>query len=347
MGVRERFRRLLVSTCPATQAAILSSSQVPVKLKSCASRGWTHCLTQFRAHPILSPVLGLDGYYEPASTDEALDILRRGNGNYKPFAGGTDVIINLRRRTANYHALVNIKRLPGIASWSNNPGEGLHIGAATPFRDLESSPSVTQRYCALAESIRVIGSVQLRNLATIGGNLCNASPAADSATALIVSKATATFTGNGEGPQSCLVEQFFAGPGRSILSSDRLLLSLDIPEPEPNSGDCFQRFTPRGALDIGIASAASRITLDRSSGRVQEAVIALGAVAPTPVRAAKAEEALVGHEPTPDRVALAANIAKEECNPISDIRGSASYRQALVEVLVRRTLEQAVERAQT
>ena len=288
-------------------------------------------MTPFRAHPILSPVLGLEGYYEPASIDEALDILRRGNG--KPFAGGTDVFINLRRRTVTYKGLVNLKRLPGIADWSTKPGEGLHIGAATPFRDLESSPSVTQRYSALAESIRVIGSVQLRNMATIGGNLCNASPAADSAPALIVSKATVTFTGNGEGTRSCLVEQFFSGPGRSILDPDELLLSLEIPEPESDSGDCFQRFTPRGALD-------------RSSGRVQEA-IALGAVAPTPVRAGKAEDALVGHEPTPDLMAQAAKIAREECNPISDIRGSASYRQALIEVLVRRTLEQAVERART
>ena len=290
-------------------------------------------------------MLGLEGYYEPASIDEALDILRRGNG--KPFAGGTDVIINLRRRTVTYKGLVNIKRLPGIADWSTKPGEGLHIGAATPFRDLESSPSVTQRYSALAESIRVIGSVQLRNMATIGGNLCNASPAADSAPALIVSKATVTFTGNGEGTRSCLVEQFFSGPGRSILDPDELLLSLEIPEPESDSGDCFQRFTPRGALDIAVVSAASRVTLDRSSGRVQEAVIALGAVAPTPVRAGKAEDALAGHEPTPDLMAQAAKIAREECNPISDIRGSASYRQALIEVLVRRTLEQAVERAQT
>ncbi len=141
------------------------------------------------------------------------------------------------------------------------------------------------------------------------------------------------------------MEQFFSGPGRSILGSDGLLLSLDIPEPESNSGDCFQRFTPRGALDIAIASAASRITLDQSSGRVQDAVIALGAVAPTPVRATQAEEALVGHEPTPELMSRAAKIAKEECNPISDIRGSAPYRQALVEVLVRRTLDQAVERA--
>ena len=148
------------------------------------------------------------------------------------------------------------------------------------------------------------------------------------------------------GPRLFRWRRFFTGPGRSILESDSLLLWLDVPEPEPSTGDCYQRFTPRGALDIAIASAASRVTLDPSSGRVHAATIALGAVAPTPVRAGRAEEALRGHEPTPDLMAQAARIAKEECNAISDIRGSASYRQALVEVLVRRTLEQAVERAQ-
>ena len=292
-------------------------------------------------------MLALQGYFEPASIDEAMDILRRGNGDYKPFAGGTDVIINLRRRTAAYRGLVNIKRVPDITSWSTGPGGGLHIGAATTFRDLESSPTVAQRYSALAESIRVIGSLQLRNLATIGGNLCNASPAADSAPALMVSGTTVTFVNNGGGTQTRPVEQFFTGPGRSILGSNGLLLWVDIPEPESNSGDCYQRFTPRGALDIAIASAVSSVTLDRSSGRVQDTAIALGAVAPTPVRAAKAEETLRGHEPTPELIAEAAKIAKEDCSPISDIRGSASYRQALVEVLVRRTLEQAVERARS
>ena len=182
---RNTGRNIIVAT-GACQAGIM------------CKQGLARSLTQFRAHPILSPVLGVEGYFEPASTDEALDILRRGNGNHTPFAGGTDVIINLRRRTATYQALVNIKRLPGITSWSTKHGEGLHVGAATPFRDLECSPSVTERYSALAESIRVIGSVQLRNLATIGGNLCNASPAADSAPALIVSRATATFVNNGE-----------------------------------------------------------------------------------------------------------------------------------------------------
>ena len=302
-------------------------------------------LTALWSTPILSPVLALQGYFEPTSIDEATDILRRGSGHFKPFAGGTDVIINLRRHTASYSGLVNIKRLPGITDWLANPGEGLRIGAATPFRELERSFSVTQRFKALGESIRVIGSLQLRNQATIGGNLCNASPAADSAPPLMVSGATVTYVNDGAEKQNLPMEQFFTGPGRSVLGHDGLLLWVDLPEPPEHSGDCFQRFSPRGALDIGIVSVASRITLDASTGRIHDVAIALGAVAPTPVRAPQAEDSLRGQEPTPDAVALAGKIAKEECSPIDDIRGSASYRQVLVEVLVRRTLEQAIQRA--
>ena len=285
------------------------------------------------------------GYFEPASIEEAVDILRRGNGSYRALAGGTDVLIHLRRRVKRYEALVNIKRLPGIAAWTAEPGRGLRIGAATTFRELEVSPTVIERFPALVEAIKVLGSLQLRNTATIGGNLCNASPSADSAPALMVAGATATFVDNGDGTRTIPLEQFFVGPGISVLGSEGLLLRVDVPEPEGLTGSCFERFTPRSAMDIAIASSASRVTLDRSSGRVQDAAIALGAVAPTPVRAPRAEEALIGHEPTPELLAEASTLAMDECRPIDDIRGSAAYRRAMVGVLVRRTLEIAVERA--
>ena len=285
-------------------------------------------------------------YYEPATVEEAVDILRQGKGRYKALAGGTDVIINLRRRTATYDALVNIKRIPGIATWTSEPGIGLRIGAATPFRMLERSATVATRFPALSESIKVIGSLQLRHMATIGGNLCNASPAADSAPALMVSGAMATFASNGS-TQTVPVEQFFSGPGRCILDTADLLLSVEVPEPEGMVGSSFQRLTPRSAMDIGIASAASQVTLEPSTGRVQEVAIVLGAVAPTPLRASRAEEVVRGHEPTPEVLARAGATAREECSPIDDIRGSASYRRAMVEVLVRRTLEVAVARAKS
>ncbi|MFQ5802606.1 MAG: FAD binding domain-containing protein [Candidatus Methylomirabilales bacterium] len=284
-------------------------------------------------------------YFEPSSVEEAREILGRGGGQYKPLAGGTDVIIQLRRRARNYRGLVNIKRLPAMGAWSAEPGNGLRMGAATLMREVETSPTVAERFPSLVDSVKVIGSIQLRNIATIGGNLCNASPSADTAPSLIVLGATTTFVNNGSVPQTAPVEEFFAGPGCSVLGPEGLLLRVDVPEPPGMSGDCFERFSPRGAMDIAVASAASRVTLDPASGKVKDVAIALGAVAPTPVRAPKAEDVLRGHEPTPELLAKAGTIAREECNPIDDIRGSAAYRRAMIAVLVRRTLERSIERA--
>ena len=284
-------------------------------------------------------------YFEPSSVEEARETLRGGHGRYKVLAGGTDVILQIRRRVRDYTGLVNIKRLPGIGAWSAEPGKGLHMGAATLLRDLEIPSAVAERFPSLVDSLKIIGSTQLRNIATIGGNLCNASPAADTAPSLIVLGAIATFINNGSATQTLPVEKFFSGPGQSVLSLDGLLLSVDVPEPQGMTGDAFERFTPRGAMDIAIASAASRVTLEPSSGRVKDVAIALGAVAPTPLRARKAEDLLRGHEPSAELLEKAGLIAKEECHPIDDIRGTALYRRAMIAVLVRRTLEQSIERA--
>ena len=284
-------------------------------------------------------------YYEPTSTNEAVEILRGPHGTFKALAGGTDVLINLRRRAVAYDGLINVKRIPGMTEWGAAPGEGLRIGASVPFGELEASPEVASRYPALVEAIKVIGSLQLRNLATIGGNLCNASPAADSAPALLATHATATYVNGAGGPSTIPVEQFFVGPGRSIVGATGLLLGVDVPEPASMTGSCFQRFTPRDAMDIAIASACSQVTLEPGTGRMDDVAIALGAVAPTPMRAGRAEEALLGREPTPELLAQASTLAAGECSPIDDIRGSASYRRSLVEVLVRRTLETAIARA--
>ena len=284
-------------------------------------------------------------YYEPASVDEAIATLRGPHGTFKVLAGGTDVLINLRRRAVAYDGLVNIKRIPEMTQWQAFHGGGLRIGAAVPFGELEASFEVVNRYPALVEAMRVIGSLQLRNMATIGGNLCNASPAADSAPALLAARATATYVDGSDGPTTIPVEQVFLGPGRSVVGTTGLLLGVDMPEPAPMSGACFQRFTPRDAMDIGIAAACSQVTLEPGSGRIGDVAIALGAVAPTPMRATKAEESLGGREATPELLAQAGVLAASECSPIDDIRGSASYRRSLVEILVRRTLERAVARA--
>lgn len=269
----------------------------------------------------------------------------RGNGGYRVLAGGTDVLLQIRRRVKSYRGLVNIKRIPGMSAWSVDAGQGLRLGAAAPMRELEKASQVIRRFPALFDALKVIGSIQLRNIATIGGNLCNASPSADTAPPLIVSRAIATFVDNGSDPTTIPVERFFSGPGRSILGAAGLLLGIEVPVPQAMTGDSFDRLTPRGAMDIAIVSAASRVTLDRSTGSIVDAVIALGAVAPTPVRATEAEKLLRGHNPTPELLREAGHIATGECCPIDDIRGTAAYRRAMVAVFVRRTLERAIDRA--
>ena len=284
-------------------------------------------------------------YFEPASLDEAADLLREGKGTRKPLAGGTDIVIQLRRRVARCQGLVNLKRIPGLADWSCERGGGLRIGACTPMRDLETAAAVAGGYPSLREAIRVVGSLQLRNIASVGGNLCNASPSADTAPPLMALGAMASFRVDDGAEQRAPVEDFFAGPGSSVLGSAGLLLSVDVPEPPPRSGDAFERFTPRSAMDIAIASAAAAVTLDAEGQRVEAVRIALGAVAPTPVRAARAEERVRGKEPTPELLQQAGAAAMEECNPIDDIRGTAAYRKELVRILVQRVLRRAVARA--
>ncbi len=285
-------------------------------------------------------------YFEPTSLDEASELLREGGGTRRPLAGGTDIVIQLRRRAARCQGLVNLKRIPGLADWSCERGGGLRIGACTPMRDLETAAAVARGYPSLCEAIRVVGSLQLRNIASVGGNLCNASPSADTAPPLMALGARVSLR-NDHGQESVPVEDFFAGPGASVLGSAGLLLSVDVPEPAPHSGDAFERFTPRSAMDIAIASAAAWVTLDPERQRIAAVRIALGAVAPTPIRAPSAEDAVRDREPTTESLQRAGDAAMEASRPIDDIRGTAAYRKEMVRVLVQRVLRRAVERARS
>jgi len=284
-------------------------------------------------------------YFEPTSLAEARQILQDGGGELKPLSGGTDVVIQLRRRVVGCRGLVNLKRIPGLRDWECEAGTGLRVGACTPMRDLELSGTIRERFPSIWEALRVIGSLQLRNLASVGGNLCNASPSADTAPPLIALGATATVANNGSAHETMPVENFFSGPGASILGPSGVLLSVGVPEPAALTGDAFERFTPRSAMDIAIASAAAQVVLEAGSGKIRDVRIALGAVAPTPRRAPGVENWLRGQEPTAEIFTQAGRQAMGECNPIDDIRGSAAYRRELVRVLVKRVLEKSVARA--
>ena len=283
-------------------------------------------------------------YVRATAIPDALGAIARQAGS-RFLAGGTTMVDLMKCGVEVPSALIDITRVRGLVTIEAGPAS-VRIGALSKMSDVADHPTIRKDFPVLAESLWRGASAQLRNMATIGGNLCNASPSADSAPALMVAGATVTFLDDGGGEQTVPVAQFFAGPGRSILGPSGLLLRIDVPGPAGMTGSSFERLTPRSAMDIAIVSAASQITLEPSSGRVHDVAIALGAVAPTPVRAPRAEETLRSHEPSPELLAKAAAAAMDECSPIGDIRGGASYRKAMVEVLVRRTLERALERAQ-
>ena len=221
-------------------------------------------------------------------------------------------------------------------------GQGLRIGATVTARTLERDPVVCRQYPALAESAAVVGSVQVRNLATVGGNLCNAAPSADMAPPLLALDAEAVIAGPA-GERRVPLASFFTGVRRTVLDADELLVELVVPAPASRRGSAYLRHTPRRELDIAVVGVASHITL--ADGVCATARIALAAVAPVPLRATQAEARLEGERITPALIDEASQLAVEAARPISDQRGSAEFRRHLVRVLTRRTLTAALERA--
>ncbi len=277
----------------------------------------------------------------PRSVDDCLKTLAKRGADAKVVAGGTDLLPQLKNGLLRPAFVVDVARVAPLRRLRVD-GRGLRVGAAVTAREIELDPQVRARYAALAESGALVGSVQIRNLATVGGNLCNAAPSADMAPPLLALEAEAVIAG-GKGKRQVPLATFFQGVRRTVLAPDELLLELVVPAPGPRSGGNYLRHTPRRELDIAVVGVASQLTL--SNGVCAKARIALAAVAPTPVRATAAEQALEGQPVTPALIAEAAELAVEAAQPISDQRGSAEFRRHLVRVLTRRTLTTALARA--
>lgn len=284
-------------------------------------------------------------YYAPESLDEALALLRQGGESARPLAGGTDLVPQMKESATRFpypQRLVSLGRVAELKGIEFTEQAGLRIGAGATMMDVAESPSVRERYPALAEGAGVVGSIQTMNMATIGGNLCNAAPSADAAPALLAYEAQAVIVGPG-GRRAVPLAEFFLGPGRTALAADELLAELRLPVPPAQTGAAYRRHTPRKQMDIAVVGVAAVLTLE--GGRIQRARVALGAVAPTPVRAGRAESALEGQPPSAELFARAAEAAAAECSPISDMRGSAEFRRRLVRVMTERMLALAAERA--
>jgi len=278
----------------------------------------------------------------PRSVDDCLKILSEPAGETKLVAGGTDLLPQMNNGVLKPARVVDLSGIPALRVVHHGNGSGLRLGASVTARAIELDPRIRAAYPALAESGALVGSVQVRNLATIGGNVCNAAPSADMAPPLLALDAEAVIVGP-KGERRVPLAAFFVGVRKTVLAAEELLLELLVPSPGPRSGGHYLRHTPRRELDIAVVGVASQLTL--RDGVCGKARIALASVAPTPVRAVAAEAALVGQAVTPALIERAAELAIDAARPISDQRGSADFRRHLVRVLTRRTLTVALERA--
>ena len=278
----------------------------------------------------------------PGSVDDCLRALKGRGSDVQLLAGGTDLLPQLKNGLIKPGTVVDLSGVADLRVLEGDAQRGFRVGAAVTARTLERDPRIRATYPALAESAALVGSIQIRNLATVGGNLCNAAPSADMAPPLVALEAEAVIA-SANGRRRVPVGAFFSGVRKTVLAPDELLVEFVIPGPGPRSGGAYLRHTPRRELDIAVVGVASQVSL--SDGVCAKVRIALAAVAPTPVRATAAEQALAGHPLTPQTVARAADLAVEAARPISDQRGSAEFRRHLVRVLTRRTLMQALARA--
>jgi len=283
-------------------------------------------------------------YVAPATVDEAVAVLKQHGQSARVLAGGTDLIVQEREGRRNVGVMVDVKGIPELTGVSIGSDGSLKVGAAASCASIYRNAEVAKRFPALIDSASLIGGVQIQSRASLGGNLCNSSPAADSIPTLIALGAVCEIAGPG-GRRSMPVEEFCTGPGRNVLGDGEMLVSLTFPAPAARSGAAFERFIPRNEMDIAVANAAANITLSADGTKFEAARIALGAVAPTPLFVKAAGDALVGQPVNADTIEKAAEAARAAATPITDMRGSVEQRKHLAAVLTRRVINKAIERA--
>ena len=281
-------------------------------------------------------------YARPYSIGEAVQLLSGAGDKARVLAGGTDLLVQLRADRKQAELVVDVKRIPEMNEIRYQAEKGLELGSAVPCYQIYRNPLLKEKYPALVDVASIIGGTQIQGRASIGGNLCNAAPSADSIPLLIALGVRCRIAGV-DGEREVPVEQFCTGPGRSILKPGELLVSLQFPPPAPGKGACYIRFIPRNEMDIAVAGAGVGVELD--NGLIRSARIALASVAPIPLYVPEAGAALAGSPASDDAIQRAADIAKEAAKPITDMRGTVDYRRHLCGVLVRRALHAAIRRA--
>ncbi len=281
-------------------------------------------------------------YEAPSTLEQAVRLLKAHGENARPLAGGTDILIQMRAAVRRPEYLIDVKKIKELLQLSFDPKKGLRLGAAVPCIEICENDLMRRHYPGLTEAAHLIGSLQIQNRASVGGNLCNGSPAADTTPALIALSARARIAGP-RGEREVPVDKFVLSPGRTVLEPGELLVELLIPAPAPHSSDAYLRLIPRNEMDIAVVGVGAAVTLD--GDRIKAARIALAAVGPTPILASKAAESLVGKKLDEAALEAAGRLASEASSPIDDMRGTAEYRRHVTAVLTRRALKIAAARA--
>lgn len=283
-----------------------------------------------------------DGYAAPETVEAAVLLLTAAQGDARIMAGGTDILVQLHVDMIDPDLIIDIKNIPELRTIATEAG-GFRVGAAVPGMELVDHQAFNAAWPGVMDGVALIGSIQVKGRASIGGNLCNASPAADSVPPLIAAGAMASIAGPG-GMRTAPIEDIITGPGQTSLAAGEIITSFLFPPRPAHSGDCYLRLTPRTEMDIAVVGAAVNLTLD-DAGTCIAARVVLGAVAPTPVVVADAAAALVGTKIDDAALSKMAAAASAACDPISDKRGTKQYRIKTAAVIARRAAEKALERA--
>lgn len=283
-------------------------------------------------------------YAAPKTLAEATALLAASRGTARILAGGTDLIVQLREHLREADLVIDIKHISEMTQCLVSDEHGLRLGAAVPCYQIYENEKLARNYPALADAARIIGGWQIQSRASVGGNLCNSSPAGDSIAPLIALGVSCVIASS-SATREVAAEQFCTAPGKNVLLKGELLSALVFPAPKRNSSSAYQRFIPRNEMDIAVVGVGSWVQLDESLSTIVNARIALSAVAPTPKLATEASAWLAGKPATEETFAEAGKLARKAASPISDMRGTAEFRTHLVGVLTQRTLATATQRA--
>jgi len=275
--------------------------------------------------------------YQPATLQEASRLVKDNGPGGRFLAGGTDLVIAMKEKGLAPKYVVDLKRIPGLTGIRENGDGSVSLGALTTLYTIETSALIKKKYAFLAQSAAEVGSIQIRNRATIGGNMANATPSADTAPALIALNATARIASAG-GERTVKLEDFFTGPGQNVMNADEILTEITIPKTASNLVGEYIKFSPREMMDLAYVGVAVAYHLGANDKKCAGVRIVLGAVAPTPIRAKRAEAALEGQDLSEALAEKVGQIAAEEAKPISDVRSSADYRRAMVGAMTKRAL---------